>query len=134
MLDIRKGRHRAPVLMRAHTIVFTTRSSVMVNDDDGNLLLYLQKVSIVHSKRVIRGYIGGKGTEKAQLIIREEEKGRSYALNDARANEIAHLQRFRTSAHPDKKRRYAFKLHISPGYDSALFIMCAALLLDIWDD
>lgn len=151
-----------PVL-KSHQSVFSTRGRVFIHDlKNAKSLLYLQKVNIVNFPKIIHGFVRLPNNQhhhhhqhqhqhrhqqqqrlrnskyghnnKPQLIItQEKEDGPYYVIRDRRSNEIACVERYRLNSRNERKRKYAYKLYVSAGYDHSLFVMCAVLLLDMWN-
>lgn len=148
LFDLRRASRTAstgsPVL-KSHQLVFSTRGRVFIHDLKGKSLLYLQKVNIVNFPKIIHGFVrpdnnsNNKNNKcvisgKPHLIIsQEKEDGRLYVMRDRRSNEVACLERYRVTPRNERKRKYAYKLYVSAGYDYSLFIMCSVLLLDLWN-
>lgn len=133
LYDLQRSDRRSSVI-KSHQLMFSTRGRVSICDIRGNPLLYLQKVNIVNFPKIIHGFVGGRPSRKPHLIISEEKQdGRSYVIRDKKSNEVACIERYRLTSRHDRKRKYAYKLYISAGYDCSLFVMCAVLLLDMWN-
>lgn len=158
LIDIRRTSRVSSVgcpVLKSHQSVFSTRGRVFIHDlNNAKSLLYLQKVNIVNFPKIIHGFVRLPNNQhhqhhrqhqrarnikyghnnKPQLIItQEEEEGPYYIIRDRRSNEIACVERYRLNSRNERKRKYAYKLYVSAGYDHSLFVMCAVLLLDMWN-
>lgn len=134
MVDVRTSHASGNMVLKSHQMLFTTRSSVFIKDCDGNALIFLQRMNIVNFPKVVQGFVKSKTVGKPNIVISEElDEGLAYVIRDRRRNEIACIKRFRVSSRKEKQKRYTYKLYVSAGYDCALFVMVAVLLLDMWN-
>lgn len=142
LYDLRRPSSTSTVgslVLKSHQLVFSTRGRVFIHDLRGKSLMYLQKVNIVNFPKIIHGFVKSTAKcahsdNKPQLIITEEkEDGRCYVIRDKRSNEVACIERYRLTPRNERKKKYAYKLYVSAGYDYSLFVMCSVLLLDMWN-
>lgn len=98
------------------------------------------------------GAFGRRRRPKPDLFItREAQHGGAYMFRDRKGNEVACLEKYYprskkadlSSNHSKssgdskkgkKQKKHGLRLYVSAGYDCALFIMCATLTLDMWND
>lgn len=120
LIDTRSGH----AVLRARAPSLSARSTVEVYADgaDRKSLLTLQKKSLFES-RTVHGFIHGKSSKKPELVIRSDSKGRKFTFTDRRSIEIATVKRYSARSRSGEKR-FEYRMHVSPGYDTALLAMC----------
>ena len=125
--------HRKTPILRLQQLLFSARSTTIISDDDNDTLLILQKASFTCSYPNVYVFIKNKRSTH-DLIVEAQQDGRRFVFRDKATNCVVIGRRFRTTKRGHKPRKYAYTIRIAPGYDTALFIMAAAALFDIWQE
>lgn len=120
-------------LLQMRDKMFSFRSTVFICDAHERTLLVLQKASVINmGSPVIYGYIRMKSHTTPDLIITARSSGRKFVMRDRRSNEIARITRSSSRSRSSSNGR-SYRLSINPGYDVALFSLCAVYLAEAWN-
>lgn len=84
-------------------------------------MLILQKKSVIEN-RTVHGFVKGKPGRRPELVVKSDSKGRRFTFTDRRSIEIATVKRYATRSRSGE-RRFEYRMYVSPGYDTALFVM-----------
>lgn len=121
-------------LLRMKGFLVSARSTMTISSPDGGALLVLQKTSVISLKRrTVYGYIKGRVKSRPDLVVTADAKGRTFTFTDRRSMEIASVRRYRAKRR-DAANKYEYRMYVSPGYDTALFLMCMICLHEIWNE
>lgn len=122
-------------LLRMKGFLVSARSTMTIAKPDGAALLVLQKTSVVSFKgrRTVYGYVRGRVKSRPDLVVAADEKGRTFTFTDKRSLEIASVRRYRAKRN-DATNKYEYRMYVSPGYDTALFIMCMMCIHGTWNE
>lgn len=113
LLDARTAR---PVL-RARSSLFSARSTTRLHAQGASLLTVHRKSPL--EPRTFHAFLNS-GT-RPDLVIRTDAKGRRFTFTDRRSIDVATVKK-RTIRGSGGEKKVEYRMHLSPGYDAALFV------------